>query len=187
MRTGPAAAATRPTGTPATTSAPGGATLPTELGGREPFLSWYKRKPIAWVGTGVAGLGLLGGIIFSASAGSASGSANKLITAIKTERDKTITDLSINPDGRANVCGDHDTGAGALPHFADACTKVRNNESAYHTDVALAVTSWVLFGVGVAGTTAYAMIDWYPKKEQKTAGGRRSSRSRPSSRLRFKV
>jgi hypothetical protein len=37
--------------------------------------------------------------------------------------------------------------------------------------VALAVTSWVLFGVGVAGTTAYAMIDWYPKKEQKTASG----------------
>ena len=168
---GPGSSGYAPNGYAGNNLGPGGATVPTEPGGREPFLTWYKRKPIAWVGTGVAGLGLLGGIIFSASAGSASGSANKLITAIKTERDKTITDLSVNPDGRANVCGDHDTGAGALPHFADACTKVRSNESAYHTDVALAVTSWVLFGVGVAGTTAYAMIDWYPKKEQKTAGG----------------
>ena len=150
---------------------PGGAAPIAEPSGREPFLTWYKRKPIAWVGTGVAGLGLLGGIVFSATAGSASSSANKLADAIKVERDRTIGDPTINPDRRANVCGDHDTGAGAVPHFAEACTKLRSNESAYHTDVALAVTSWVLLGVGVVGTTAYAMIDWYPKKEQKTASG----------------
>jgi hypothetical protein len=143
---------------------PGGAMPLTPTGEREPFFTWYKRKPIAWVGTGVAGLGLLGGIIFSTSAGSASGSAETLATAITLERDKTINDPTINPDRRANVCGDRDTGAGALPHFAPACTNLRGNESTYHTDVALAVTSWVLFGVGVAGTTAYAMIDWYPSK-----------------------
>ncbi|MFT3764269.1 MAG: hypothetical protein QM820_01915 [Minicystis sp.] len=45
---------------------------------REPesFFHWYKRKPIAWVGTGLAGAGLLMGIIGGASALSASGSAN---------------------------------------------------------------------------------------------------------------
>jgi hypothetical protein len=145
---------------------PGGATTLPTSGEREPFFTWYKRKPIAWVGTGVAGLGLLGGIIFSASAGAASSSANSLSTAIKTERDKTINDLGINPDGRSNVCGDRDTGIGALPHFSAACTSFRSNESAYKTDVALAVTSWVLVGVGVVGTTAYAMTDWYPKKDQ---------------------
>ena len=148
---------------------PGGAPMSAPTEEREPFFTWYKRKPIAWVGTGVAGLGLLGGIIFSASAGSASGSATTLAGAITTER-KRVGDSqdpaikAFNPDGRANVCGDRSTGAGALAHFADACTKLRSNESTYHTDVTLAVTSWVLFGVGVAGTTAYAMIDWYPSK-----------------------
>ncbi len=137
---------------------------PTAPGEREPFFTWYKRKPIAWVGTGVAGLGLLGGIIFSAAGSSASGAANTLAAGIAAERTKTINDMSINPDGRSNVCGDRSTGAGALAHFATNCAKLRDNESLYHTDVALAVTSWVLFGVGVAGTTAYAMIDWYPSK-----------------------
>lgn len=148
---------------------PGGAPIVAPEGVREPFFDWYKRKPIAWVGTGVAGLGLLGGIIFSASAGSASGSATTLAAAIAAERNRVRDSMdpgvrAFNPDNRANVCGDRSTGAGALVHFADACTSLRSNESTYHTDVALAVTSWVLFGVGVAGTTAYAMIDWYPNK-----------------------
>ncbi len=143
---------------------PGGMAPLQASGEREPFLTWYKRKPIAWAGTGVAGLGLLGGIIFSAAGGSASSSAGTLASAIKVERDKTAGDPTINPDGRANVCGDRTTGAGALAHFAKACADLRSNESTYHTDVALAVTSWVLFGVGVAGTTAYAMVDWYPSK-----------------------
>lgn len=144
---------------------PGGVAPMPASGEREPFFTWYKRKPIAWVGTGVAGLGLLGGIIFSAAGSSASGSADTLASAIKLERDRTAGDPTINPDGRANVCGDRDTGAGALAHFSKACGDLRSNESTYHTDVALAVTSWVLFGVGVAGTTAYAMIDWYPSKD----------------------
>ena len=155
---------------------PGGASPIAEPSGREPFFTWYKRKPVAWVGTGVAGLGLLGGIIFSAAAGSASSSANTLATAITAERNRIKSstdplDATRNPDGRDNVCGDRDTGAGAVAHFAKPCENLRSNASAYQTDVALAVTSWVLVGVGVAGTTAYAMIDWYPKKEQKTASG----------------
>ena len=32
---------------------------------REPILDWYKRKPIAWIGTGVAGVGLITGTVFS--------------------------------------------------------------------------------------------------------------------------
>jgi len=144
---------------------PGGATAVTPSGEREPFFTWYKRKPVAWVGTGVAGLGLLGGIIFSASAGSASSRANAQSAAIKTERDKTLN-TAANPNGIGNVCGSRDTGAGALPHFVGACQTLRDNESAYKTDVALAVTSWVLLGVGVVGTTAYAMVDWYPKRDQ---------------------
>ena len=143
---------------------PGGIAPPPASGEREPFFTWYKRKPIAWVGTGVTGLGLLGGIIFSAASGSASSLANGLASAINVERAKTAGDPTINPDGRANVCGERSTGAGALPHFANACANLRSNESTFHTDVALAVTSWVLFGVGVAGTTAYAMVDWYPSK-----------------------
>ncbi len=173
MGSGPPPAAYPPGGYAGNNVGPGGSMAPTPSGEREPFFAWYKRKPVAWVGTGVAGLGLLGGILFSAAAGSASSSANSLTAAINVERDKTINDADINPDGRSNVCGNRDNGAGALAHFASACQDLRDTEGTYKTDVALAATSWVLFGAGVVGTTAYAMIDWYPKKDQpqKAASG----------------
>ncbi len=37
----------------------------------------------------------------------------------------------------------------------------------------MAITGWVLFGVGVVGTATYAMIDWYPQKQQTAADGPR--------------
>ncbi len=43
---------------------------------RQSFGEWYRHKPIAWVGTGLAGLGLIGGIVFGAQAQSASTAAN---------------------------------------------------------------------------------------------------------------
>ncbi len=138
---------------------------PDQVTGTGSFPEWYKKKPLAWVGTGVAGLGFLGGIIFSVGASNASKNANELVTQITAKR----SDLSLNPDGRTNVCGDKDSGAGAVPAFAEKCKLLRDNMSLHSTDVALAATSWVLFSAGVIGTGVYTYLDWYKKRGKATA------------------
>ena len=40
------------------------------------FFQWYSKRPVAWVTTGVAGVGFLGGLIFSIAAAAASGTTN---------------------------------------------------------------------------------------------------------------
>lgn len=126
-------------------------------GDREPLMQWYTRKPIAWVGTGVAGLGLVGGIIFSVAAASASSAADDHAAQIQSHADA---------DGVDKPCGPIDSdGSRDLPKYRDACNALRQDFSDHDTDVALAAVSWTLFGVGVVGTVTYAMIDWYPKKK----------------------
>jgi len=128
---------------------------------REPFFHWYKRKPIAWIGTGVAGAGLIVGASFTVAASLASSTANDHTDQIKR---KDAAEPQHNPDRRTNICGDKQTGAGAIPFYADACTKLRADISRYHTDVIGAAVGWAAFGVGAIGTVVYAMVDWYPKK-----------------------
>lgn len=135
----------------------------------ESFSHWYKRKPIAWVGTGVAGVGFLTGFIASIAAGAASGKVADDARQIK-EHDADPKFLSSNPERRKNICGDKDTGAGALPAYANACGVLRGDVASYNTSVAFAVTGWVLFGVGAVGTAVYAAVDWKRAKAPPATG-----------------
>lgn len=168
----PPAAPTTPTGPAAGTFTPPPPASQTQVSGsfmgpglppdqgvseREPFFDWYTRKPIAWVGTGVAGVGLVLGIAFSAAASSASSSADGHVNDIKEEARRQ--GFSGPP------CGDEETGAGDDPHYAQACGVLRDDISDHDTDVAVATAGWILFGAGVVGTAVYAMIDWYPAKK----------------------
>ena len=133
----------------------------TASGGREPIFDWYKRKPIAWAGTGVAGLGLIGGTVFSILAASSSGRADDIANTIN----QYAIDNPLTTQGRTGgFCGARDNPAGDLAGYETACNELREELDAYDTQFALAVTGWVVFGVGVVGTAAYAMVDWYPKK-----------------------
>ncbi|APR77386.1 Dihydrolipoamide acetyltransferase [Minicystis rosea] len=134
--------------------------MPTQ--GPESFFHWYKRKPIAWVGTGLAGAGLIMGIAGGAAALSASGSANDVAQKIKSH---AATDPAKPPTA---VCGSKE-GTGVFPGYEMACTTLRDNISRYHTDIAVAATGWVLFGVGVVGTALYTYMDWYPNRNKGTA------------------
>jgi len=127
---------------------------------REPFFEWYTHKPLAWVGTGVAAVGLVTGIIFSIAAGSASGAASEHTDQITAEANK---------DGISKPCGPIDSdGSRDLPKYRKACDHLREDISDHDTDFALAVTGWVFFGVGVVGTATYALVDWYPGKKKST-------------------
>lgn len=134
--------------------------------GREPIFNWYKRKPLAWAGTGVAGVGLILGTTFSILAAGSSGDADSIAAKIN----QYAAENPGSTQGRTSgFCGPRDNPSADLPLYGDACNKLRDELDAYDTQVALAVTGWVFFGLGVAGTVTYAMLDWYPKKAPSTA------------------
>src|SRR5262249_12687381 len=58
-------------------------------------------------------------------------------------------------------------------YFGGACataqTDINNYTPTYNTSIAVMATGWVFFGVGVIGTAAYALIDWYPKRNTGSA------------------
>jgi hypothetical protein len=150
---------------PTPTPMPPGPIADDGTGQRQPFFDWYKQKPVAWVGTGMIGLGLIGGIVFGASAGSASTTASNHADEIAKHLAANPGD---NPTGRS-PCGARDGSTADLKGYEKACGALRTDLSAYDTDSALATTSWIVFGVGAVGTITYALVDWYPKKTQKTA------------------
>src|SRR6202044_266116 len=84
---------------------------------RRTFGEWYRHKPGAWVGTGAAGLGLLGGIIFGASATNASSSAQNHTAQIVAENNSHPLN---NPGHVTAICGDGN-GNGVVPFYKQAC------------------------------------------------------------------
>ncbi|MGK3993848.1 hypothetical protein [Sorangium sp. So ce1024] len=182
----PGAAA--PSAAPAAPASSGGFTFSTSntlgtmapdqaSGGREPFFDWYTRKPLAWVGTGVAGVGLVMGIVGTAIAGSANGNAEEIGNEIKAFVARN--EGTIPAHRRAQPCGRRDDPSGDLPGFERACGSLREELDTYDGALPWAVTGWVLLGVGVVGTATYAMIDWYPSKQQTATAGPRVTRIAP--------
>lgn len=149
-----------PTATGPVPDVPGGA--------REPIFEWFKRKPVAWIGAGVTVIGLGMGIGFSAAAAGASGNANSYADQIAAEAKKD--GVTVPPCGVED--NPNDDVKTVKNNYHGACETLRSSLSAYRADVGVAVTGWVLFGVGAIGTTVYALVDWYPKKTASTQGPR---------------
>ncbi|WP_437282692.1 hypothetical protein WME90_19570 [Sorangium sp. So ce375] len=140
-------------------------------GGREPFFHWYARKPLAWAGTGVAGVGLVMGIVGSSITLNARGNADDIGRQI--EAYVAGHQGGIPANRRSQPCGAREDPSGDLPDFRNACGRLREELDSFDGAVPWAITGWVLFGVGVVGTATYAMIDWYPNKQQAAATGPR--------------
>ncbi|WP_437493087.1 hypothetical protein WME75_19715 [Sorangium sp. So ce1014] len=174
--------ATAPSTSPAAPTSPGGLSVSTSntmgsmspdqsSGGREPFFHWYARKPLAWAGTGIAGVGLVMGIVGSAIAVNASSNADDVGTQIKTY--VASHESTIPANRRSQPCGAREDPSGDLPGFETACGSLRGELDSYDGALPWAITGWVLLGVGVVGTATYAMIDWYPRKQQAASDGPR--------------
>ncbi|WP_437693427.1 hypothetical protein [Sorangium sp. So ce176] len=182
------AGATAPSAAPAAPTTSGGLTLSTSntmgsmgpdqaSGGREPFFHWYKRKPLAWAGTGVAGVGLVMGIVGTAITTNASGNAEDIGNEIKAFVARNESTIPANR--RAQPCGRREDPSGDLPGFENACGSLREELDSYDGALPWAITGWVLLGVGVVGTATYAMIDWYPSEQKTAAAGPRVTRIAP--------
>ena len=135
----------------------------TAAGDREPFFSWYTRKPIAWVGTGVTAIGIAGGVAFSIFAASANASATDLANKIVAHAE---TDPATN-FGETKPCAR--SGTGDLRGYEQVCQQLRDDQATADTDTTLAVVGFAVAGAGLIGTVAYAMIDWFPNKTPTTA------------------
>jgi hypothetical protein len=129
---------------------------------REPFLKWYTQKPLAWVGTGVAAVGLGLGVTFSIAASRAGAAAQGHAEEIKAYL-KATNQEDLKP------CASPDASGSDAAGFEQACDVLREDLSDYDTDVAVSIVGWALLGVGVVGTTVYAMVDWYPGKKKKSS------------------
>lgn len=157
----PAPTSTMPGPTPMPMPPPGGGADT----GRDNFFDWFTNKPIAWVLTGVAGLGLVGTIAFGAAASSADSSADSVSDQISSEVARTNNlpdsyyDNGDSRTGQAQPCGDRENPATAYPYYADACASLVDNLDAYDTDIALMGVSIGLLAGGAAGVVIYYFAD----------------------------
>jgi hypothetical protein len=153
-------------------------------GGREPFFTWFAKKPLAWVFTGIGGLGLIGTIGFGAAAGSA-GSAKTSVQDQILDKVKEWENSTCDPKdpkcGRVTSyegsdptpCGPQDGSSPDQPYYSTACNQLRDNISAYNTDVALSVVSAVLLGGGIIADIVYYFVDTAPSPSQTSGDGPR--------------
>jgi hypothetical protein len=180
-----------PPSSPTTSSSDSGPLLPTvstEMGStgtmepdqgvtgqRRSFVDWYTHKPIAWVGTGVAVVGLLGGIGFSIATASVGAKADDHASQIRDfVRQNNLGNVKpCAPEGSGQADYSFTDSGGKTVSFTTACNVLREDLSDYDTNFALATVGWVMFGVGVAGTGAYAAFDWYLAPPKKTGSGPR--------------
>jgi hypothetical protein len=134
---------------------PPAAPPPASSSGRVPFLQWYKAKPLAWVGTGLAGVGLGLGAVFT---GASSASASDIEYVAGEIRNQAASDGVTGAP-----CGPID-GGGSGDVYPDACGALRDAIDVHDANNAVAVTGWVVGGLALAGTATYVVLDWYLAK-----------------------
>ncbi|MCC6902928.1 MAG: hypothetical protein IT377_28415 [Polyangiaceae bacterium] len=116
--------------------------------GKPGFLTWAKKTPLAWVGGGVAVLGLAGGAGFALASSKSYDDADSIRQQILTEAKK---------QGVTGPCGPPPKTAPV--NFADACSKYNTRVEDGDSQKTWSTVSFVVAGVAAAGTVAYYFID----------------------------
>lgn len=129
--------------------------------GGEDFGEWYTRKPLAWVGTGVVGVGLGVSIAFSALSADSLATTNEIADQIRKEK------ADQNIDG--SPCAEEE-GGGDAAGFEGGCSQLRDADSVHSANQAVMAVGWVVTGLAAAGTVTYIMLDWYTGSRVSGAG-----------------
>lgn len=141
-------------GSPANGDANAGAGVSMDTGGkREPFISWAKHTPLAWVGGGVTVVGLGAGIGFAIGSSSSYSKANDVAAAIVQHAN---TDPAVS--NTAGLCNH------PPPDYVAACAKYQDDRDSGDSQKTIATVSFVLAGAAAAGTVIYYFVDSKPKK-----------------------
>lgn len=130
-------------------------------GGRQAFFPWFADTPLAWVGAGLTGVGLIGTIAFGIAAADASASADDVTSAIQAERTRFADDPSApgHVPGNRQPCGPEDDPSGDIAYYREACNQLRDNVSAYDADLIGVAVFATVGGLALAGTIVYYFID----------------------------
>jgi len=152
---------TEPTG-PATGPAPMGpmppAAGPPPAGGPPPdtgaekpgFVEWATGNPVAWIGGGIAVVGIASGIGFALAAKQSYNDADSIKSAILTEaKNRNVQEGPCNLDASTDV----------KAYFGPACSKYQQRVDDGDSQKSVATVSFVVAGVAVAGTVVYYFID----------------------------
>jgi hypothetical protein len=138
--------------------------------GREDVWPWFKRKPLAWALFGVAGVGLVGTIVFGALAGNRNANADsfsdQILSEVQAGEDgKAVAKLPpqywSNGDGTGTPqpCGTLDDPSTAYGHYTNACNDLRAEINAYD-DLLIGVAVMVpVFVASTAGLIIYYFVD----------------------------
>lgn len=115
-------------------------------GGREPFMRWAARSPVAYTGAGLTLVGLGLGIGFAIAANNAQNNADSLTSKIKTTAAK---DESLLAQGRStNPCASP-IPTGNAGDYSKACSNLRTNIDAADTNRKVMTTGIVVGVIGI--------------------------------------
>jgi hypothetical protein len=128
--------------------------------GRRPFLQWFGNQPIAWVGAGLAGVGLGTGVTFALLSNSSYANAEETRARILVERDRDgfsdgPCDLSLGTR--------RDLGATRVAQYDQACAVYNDDVSAGDRQKVVSTVGFIAGGVFAAGTVLFYFVD--PKAE----------------------
>ena len=143
-------------------SAPAGEEAPADTGTyevdtsgpREPFFSWAKRSPVAWIGAIVTVGGIAAGTALALSSRSAFDSADSVAEKIRVAADE---------DGIRGPCVDPQSNGPRAQDYVDACQKYDDNVEAGDQRKLYSTVSFVVAGVALAGTIVYYFVSSKPK------------------------
>lgn len=124
--------------------------LPPSDSGGEDFGTWYARKPLAWVATGLLGVGLGVSIAFTAISADSLSVTNSIADQIREQAQ--LDNLSGPP------CGNE---AGADDVYPLPCQQARDANDVHSANQAVMIVGWVTTSLVAAGAVTYVMLDWY--------------------------
>lgn len=137
---------------PQPTPGPGGAPPPTADSGtsKPSFTQWAASSPVAWIGGGVAVVGLAGGVGFALAAKQSYSDADTIRNTILSEAVKrNVSGGPCDPNQDPQTAKD----------FANACDKYTQRVDDGDSQKSMATVSFVIAGVAVAGTVIYYFVD----------------------------
>jgi hypothetical protein len=159
---------TGPAGGPATGPGAGQQGPEPDRGGEKPsFLDWAKDNTLAWVGGGIAVLGLAGGVGFAIAAKKSYDDADSIKGKILSKA---------NEIGVSRPCGPPPVNQNGVD-FAQACSTYQQRVDDGDGQKSWATVSFVVAGVAVAGTVVYYFLDTGSNKASVGRATRRPERT----------
>jgi PEGA domain len=175
----PATEPTPPTPTPEAATSPE-PEPPAESGGRKPFFKWLVASPVGFVGLGLTGVGLGGGIGFAIASHQSYSNSDSVANQIKQA---AVADSGMSKPDTTNLCNNPTkwlndfsyANSGKTPdisqrasEYSNACAKYPDNVHKGDTFKTLSTVGFVVGGVAAVGTIVYYFVDPRAKEGSST-------------------